>query len=344
MGRLYIKDSGYFNPRRALDSPAAIVMVVGGRGVGKTYGVLQELYRRGTQHFYLRRTQSQIDIAMSVEMCPWNAIPGVMEEMHLATINKYCRGLYYGTAEDGEIGPPLVIGAALSTFSNIRGISAPHVTHMVFDEFIPEPHERPIKNEGAALLNAYETINRNRELEGKEPVKLVCLANSNQLNNPLFAELGIVEMALRMQQTGEEVRYMPERGIELLILNNSKISKRKGSTAIYKAANNSSMFYKSGIQNAFAVTSVPVKSHRLNGYKAVWCIGGITIYKPPTNSLQWYVSTVRSGDPLIFADDEEGRARFKAHAAILFPLSLQNRIDYETYTCYTELRRLYSNK
>ena len=37
---------------------------------------------------------------------------------------------------------------------------------IIFAEFIPEAHERLIKNEAAALFNFYETINRNRELDG----------------------------------------------------------------------------------------------------------------------------------------------------------------------------------
>ena len=45
---------------------------------------------------------------------------------------------------------------ALSTVSNLRGFDMSDCTLLIYDEFIPEPHERPLKNEAAALFNAYE--------------------------------------------------------------------------------------------------------------------------------------------------------------------------------------------
>ena len=83
----------------------------------------------------------------------------------------------------------------------------------IFDEFIPERHERPIKNEGAAFLNAYETMNRNRELQGYKPIQTLCLANANDLGNPIFMELGLVSRAMRMQQTGKTMSLLRDRGI-----------------------------------------------------------------------------------------------------------------------------------
>ena len=48
-----------------------------------------------------------------------------------------------------------------------------------------------MKNKFMLFFNLYETVNRNRELEGKEPVKVYMLSNSTSLDNEILAELSI---------------------------------------------------------------------------------------------------------------------------------------------------------
>lgn len=59
------------------------------------------------------------------------------------------------------------IGMTLPSIANIRGFNGSQFEDVVFDEFIPERIVIKRKAEGDALLNAYVTINGNRELEGK---------------------------------------------------------------------------------------------------------------------------------------------------------------------------------
>ena len=68
-------------------------------------------------------------------------------------------------------GDVVAVGIALSVVANIRGIDFSDYDYILFDEFIPSDGERPIKREFEAFLNFYETVNRNRELEGKPAVK-----------------------------------------------------------------------------------------------------------------------------------------------------------------------------
>ena len=93
---------------------------------------------------------------------------------------------------------------ALSTISNVRGFDATDRDVLIYDEFIPERHERPIKDEATAFFNAIETIQRNRELEGKDPLTVLCLANANELANPLFIELKLVKRAMALIRKGIE--------------------------------------------------------------------------------------------------------------------------------------------
>ena len=88
--------------------------------------------------------------------------------------------------------------SALSTFSNLRGFDGSNIKILLYDEFIPERHERLIKNEADAFFNVYETINRNRELQGGPPLIALCLSNSNSLASPIFTALNLVKTLERM--------------------------------------------------------------------------------------------------------------------------------------------------
>ena len=114
--------------------------------------------------------------------------------------------------------------AALSTISNMRGFDASDVEMLIYDEFIPEKHERTLKHEATAFLNAYETINRNREMQGKKPLQVLALANAMDLANPIFLELGIVNNIERMLDKGRSNIYLDrDRGLLVAICSNSPI-------------------------------------------------------------------------------------------------------------------------
>ena len=53
------------------DNAAPLVVAIGGRGTGKTYGILSELIRRGEFFLMLRRQQSQLDALLSEQLNPF---------------------------------------------------------------------------------------------------------------------------------------------------------------------------------------------------------------------------------------------------------------------------------
>ena len=149
----------------------------------------------------MRRTQAQADLINKSDFSPFKP---VCDDKHIeittAPVSKYNAKF---------IKDEVVIGytCALSTIANMRGFDASDVKLLIYDEFIPERHERPIKSEGSAFLNAYETMNRNRELKGKRPLTVLCLANAFDIANPIFLELGLVGIAEKMKQNG--LRFHP---------------------------------------------------------------------------------------------------------------------------------------
>ena len=174
---------GWVNTSLLINSPAPIVIAIGGRGIGKTYGCLKDLYNTGEKFIYLRRTQTQIDNISIPALNPFNALISENINVSVKKNGKYIVDFYRNFInESGEMETetePFSMGVALSTFANIRGISST-AKYVLFDEIIPERSERKnlIKEEGESFLNLIESLNRNKEIQGLEPMKFILLSNS----------------------------------------------------------------------------------------------------------------------------------------------------------------------
>lgn len=340
------QESGYLDVRKIMSLGLPFNFIVGGRATGKTYTSLETVKADGVKFIYMRRTQSQADMINKPEFSPFKSL----NEDHgwdvgSASLSKYNAGFYETEeTEDGGracIGSPIGYTCALSTISNMRGFDASDVRVLIYDEFIPEKHERPIKNEGAAFLNAYETINRNRELQGKPPLQVLCLANANDLANPIFMELKLVRKAEQMRRKGQEVSIDKERGVGLFILDKSPISSRKQETALYKLAEGSE-FNRMSLQNDFANEELStIKSRPLSEYKPIVTVGEITIYKHKATR-EYYVSTHKTGSPPEYGTGETERARFSRTFNWIWAEYMRSNIVFEEYLCEILLNKYFS--
>lgn len=337
MGKLNIYlESGYLDIMKLVNMKLPFTFVVGGRGTGKTYGVLKTLVENNIKFMYMRRTQAQIDIIRTPEFSPFKKLNEDLGwDLDFAPITKYNSGIYHCNTVDGKKvcnGAPIGYSCALSTFSNIRGFDASDVQVIFYDEFIPEKHERPIKNEATAFFNAYETVNRNRELNGEPPVQVLAMANSNDLANPIFLELGLVQKALNMYKRGYEVSRMEQRGILLCILQESRISVQKGSTALYRLTAGSD-FSRMSLDNEFSGEEIGnIKSHNIKEFNPVVKVGEITVYKHKSKGF-YYVSTHTTGSPVVFTSGDIDLKRFVKKYLWLWREYMNNNIWFEEYLC-----------
>ena len=254
--KLYL-DSGYLNFDYIMSLPVDFIYCVGGRGTGKTYGALKYLTEHKEKYVFMRRTQTQLDMITNPFFSPFKPIN---EDLHHniqpIAISKGCTALYECDEEDKPIdGEPLGFTAALSTVKNLRGFNLEDVKICLFDEFIGEQHERPIKDEAGAFYNAYETMNRNRELKGEPALKMICLANANNIANPIFVDLELVNIAQKMLDNKQEVNILRDKNCAIVMLFNSPIGKMKTETALYKMTK-ASNFYKMSIGNDFGRLTV----------------------------------------------------------------------------------------
>ena len=263
-------ENGYIDINRIKKSP--FIFLIGARRTGKTYGVSKYLLENKRKFMYIRRTTGELDFSMS--------------ERNFAFRNMEAEGFFLEPKKDGKYNytiqtvgdEPEIIGSAtsLTLVSKMRGFDASGITDIMFDEFIPEKHVSRIPHEGDAVLNMYETINGNRELEGEEPVRLWMLANSNNLNSEILGAFSLRHKIEQMQQKGQE--YSEYRNMTIVLSMNSPISSRKRNTALYQAINEN-QFTEMALNNTFSYDDFSnIKSkYNMNEYRPRCRIGNYVV-------------------------------------------------------------------
>ena len=332
---LYNKE-GYFEVENVLATKLPFLFVVGGRAVGKTFSSLKYVIEHNVKFVFLRRTQAQVDLISKQEFSPFTPVANYLGiNIVSVPLSKYNTGFYKAeVSEEGKltpVGPCLGYSMALSTISNLRGFSAEDVTLMIYDEFQPEKHERPIKNEAAAFFNAVETISRNRELSGRDPLQVLCLSNSNAAGNPIWTEMKLISKVENMKKRGQIYSLDYDRGIGIFMLDNSRISREKQHTALYKATAGSG-FEQMALENEFQEFKTDlVKSMPIKEYKPLCTVGEITFYKHKSNGT-YYCTTMRLGDPDEYGADENDLKRWWRRYNFLWNAYMRSKLFFEDAT------------
>lgn len=307
--------------------------LTGGRAIGKTFGCLEEHLHINPRIFlYIRRTAKQYQAIKSKDFSPLNPIAKMYNEEYKYedVPHEDLTRIYRVLGDDKKE----LVGymSALSTFYNVRGLNADVVRDIIYDEFVPEPHARPIKKECFALLNLYETVNRNRELQGELPVRFTGLSNSDSLANPYFIDLGLMKYYGRMIETGREVTDLRDRDTLLINFKNSPISIQKKETALYRMAGEKSEYAKMAIENEFNNDDFAyIQSYNLKPFTPVCAIGNIGIFCNRDNSLFYVTSTIPKSVKCYQAFGAEER-QFRARFAFLKMAYLNGKVRFETYT------------
>lgn len=320
-------DSGYLDIDSIVKAGYPFTIIVGARGVGKTYGVLTWSVDHRKKIILMRRTQSIIDLLKTEEFSPYKSINEDQgREIRLKSINKYSSGIY----DDQNGGELLGYTAALSTFTNIRGFDASDVDILYYDEFIPEKHDRPIKGEAEAFLNAYETVNRNRELKGMKPVQAVLTANANRADNPIFVYLGLVSIMERMKRQHKTIYRDDRRGILLINVEASPISEQKNQTALYRLTSGSD-FQKMATENEFAFDDFgQIGARDLREFNPLVSIGELTIYRHKSRK-EYYCCQHESGSPDHYGASEREIEAFQGRYWRLYNYYLDGFVWFSAY-------------
>ena len=164
----------YYDLSKALSYGAFINILLGERGVGKTYSaskfVTKEFIKKGHEFVYVRRYKTELQKSVGKFFKP-------------LIINNEFEGHTLETKGDNFYIDNILAGYAvtLSTAQSLKSTNFPKVKYIIFDEFIiEEGQSHYLRNEVETFLGLLETIGRMRDL------KVFMLANSVTTSNPYF--------------------------------------------------------------------------------------------------------------------------------------------------------------
>lgn len=334
--KLYL-DNGYLNFDWVFSKNYPYIFMVGAKSIGKTYGSLLYALDNKIKFIYMRRTQTQLDSINDEEDSPFLKINlNTHYNIQPKKISKSFIGYYNAefnieTNENELIGLPIGYGLALSTFHNISSIGFNDVDLLIYDEFIPMYHERMIKDESLVFFKFIDNIARNRELENKKPLQVICMANADRLDNALFLELGLTDVARR---NNDELYYDNERGLMLIQPLNSPITEKKKETSLYKLTKGT-RYYQLAIENKFNIDDSIIKSMNLKQFDLYCIIDELCFYKHKSEYL-YYCTKYKKGDTKNkYTRSKKDLKAFRQNHRNILNAFIKNKLYFENYECFS---------
>lgn len=169
----------FYDPHPLLSYDALWNFILDVRGRGKTFSFakripIDKFLENGEQFIYLRRFKTELMDLPTYFTDIEHLYPDHKFEVKGRTF--YCDGKVMGFAVN------------LSTANNKKSVAYPHVTRIIFDEFILEKgFVQYLPNEVNLFNNFYETVARTRD-----NVKVYFLGNAISLSNPYFTAFKII--------------------------------------------------------------------------------------------------------------------------------------------------------
>lgn len=273
-----------------------IYLIIGGRNTGKTYSALKSCLINNRRFVFIKRTIEDVDLLCAgsgrigskqneygVDLSPFKSINRDMHtNIKAFSIKNGLGGFWHCDDEGSPSGLPIGYLISLSAVTKFKGFDLSDCDWMIFDEFIPQPWDRVNRKEGEQLLDLYKTVSRDREHRGKEPLKIICLANATSISNPVTNILEVTDIMADMQVHDISMHMDDERGIFIhIIKENEEFRKKERASQIYKAMGNTA-WGRMAFDNEFAYNDLSnIGRKQMKQYKPVTGF----IYK--TN--KWYV-------------------------------------------------------
>lgn len=294
MSKLYYDVWDYDDPRYPFQ------LFVGGYGTGKSYSGMYGALKRRVKMLYMRRTDATLeDISSSGAhgdaanpFNPINANEGT--NIGIYQIKKHLSGIFERQEDSqGNMKPsglPLGLATSLYSLAKIRGAGLNEIELIFFDEFIKEQHEKRINGEFKALIRGYETVNRNREFEGKPPCRLWAVSNAEDIYNDIFKGFGIVADVERAIHKGIHDIYFPKRRLAVHLVQSSEdFLEKKKNTAVMQLMEGT-QYYDVALNNQFANNDFSnVRYLNIRGWRPVAALDNAYIYRKK-GERKYYIS------------------------------------------------------
>lgn len=318
----------FFDIREYLNDLKPISIIIGGRGIGKTYSALSFMIENKKKFLYMRNTRQQISECCSDFGNPfkrlnkdkgWN-IQLEVEKDHVNIIN-----------DDLE-----VIGYAspLSVFENLRGADLSDVDYIVFDEFIE--NRKLLFDQFKAFVNMRETVGRNRELLGEAPLYTILLSNAQSLNSPILAGYNLIPNIEGMMKAHQQ-KF--KREDTLVLLPESEVSELKKKTSTYSGLEGTRIF-KENIENKFANDSFyGVKKRNIREYVPLCKIDDIYIYYHKS-TMKKYVCTIQAINIPEYNSKDNALAFYQSFGRYLPSEYANGFVEFSDYTTKSKFMKI----
>lgn len=172
----------WYDPARVKSYDKFINFILGGRGIGKTYGfkkdAIQRFKKKGEQFFYIKRHKTDMQ---NIDTFLNDMIENFPKDKFQIKAGKKFTRFFINGLEMGYAMP-------LSLYQNLKSSSFPNVTTIIYDEFLPERggYNMYIPNEVELFLNMIDSIFRQRDGH------VYLLANKTAISSPYFSYFNIV--------------------------------------------------------------------------------------------------------------------------------------------------------
>ena len=336
--KLYLK-SGYLDVPHVAEvadrNNISIIIIIGKRQIGKTYGVLKFMLDEQKQFILLRSVMAEMDMLKHNVASPFDAIKGYSGHVVFESETQYTANIVrIDECEEGEEKTNIGMLSALSALGRVCGINGRRFSDVVYDEFIPESHLLKVKNGGDAFLNMYTTIAGNREIEGEKPLRVWLLANSNNLDNDILNALNITGVVEKMSLRGEESRILKDRGIMVILPDSQMITEKRKKGALYRAIGGDSKFSQMAYENAFAYNDyADVGTKPLQEYKPLISVGGsFTIYLHKSDKVLYVCDIVDNNARHKYTQSDYDRMKFTRDYPEVKAAYLRGRFTFQNMT------------
>lgn len=292
-------------------------MFIGGRGIGKTYSVLKGVLESGKKFMYVRRTETELKNCCTPVNNPFLTLNDDLDR----NVEVSKQGDFYVIHEgENELG----VAGSVSTFGKFRGSDFSKIEYIVFDEFINTTPRNTIKNEDFLFFNLIETVQRNRELLGRNAIKIILLSNSNTLDNAIIRSLKLGEIIRRMKAANLERYADAERDLLIVLPQAKRLAEVKKETKLYKLTEGSD-FYNMAINNDFVnddftnIITIP------NNILIPLCQYEKACFYTIKNDDKLYVSYRKNNSPYF---DNNSLKQFKRKYGLLLAYYFENKLTY----------------
>lgn len=327
----------WFELRNYIEKIRPYTFIIGGRGIGKTFGTIDLFmdteFTGDTPFIYMRNKSIQLKESANQFGNPfkkWNKKRG-------RNVKLEAEGEHYIISEKMYEGKKLIsekiygYGVALSTFENLRGVDLSDVKYVLFDEFIELTTFT--FDQFKTFSNFYETVNRDRELEGEEPLKVILLSNAQKLDNPILAKYNLISIIEDMLKNGIETRCSKDCTI---MLPKSNVSDLKKDTALYRMTQGTA-FYDEAINNSFANDSFTgVKKRKLVEYVGLCKIDDMYVYRHKHDA-NYYITFRRCTNVPEFNSRDQRLLFMHNYGSYLIELYASNRLYFENFTIKSKI-------